>query len=918
MKIHQLSTVEAIASLNSSPEGLSSDEALRRLREFGPNRVEEVVHKSLVLQFLKEFTHFFALILWLAAALAFLAEWSDPGQGMAKIGYAILAVIVVSGLFSFLQEFRVERTLAALRKLLPQQVEVLRDGKVARLPADQLVPGDIIFLEQGNNVPADCRLMEAFGVRVNNATVTGESLSKLRTAEPSDTEEIIHAENILLAGTSLVSGEAKTVVFATGMHSEFGKIAHLTQTGRAVVSPLREQVAYLSRLIGVLAVVIGLAFFAISRAIGVPFWEGFIFAIGIIVAMVPEGLLPTLTLALDLATQRMAKRNVLIRYLPSVETLGSTTVICTDKTGTLTQNRMTVKRLWLGADLDWSFKPGIDEEISERYRPFFLTARLCHDLREGEQGGGAVLLGDPMEIALVETAQHFLSALPDCKKLDEIPFDVSRMRLSTVHAMPDGPTLFCKGAPEMVIPLCNRILANCEICPLNSELRTKVREAQEAMAAQGLRVIAMSYRPLEAQWQRARLEEDLILAGLAGLEDPPRLEVPEALRKCREAGIAVIMVTGDHPYTARAIAREIGLVRSDNPLVIAGDKLRALTDTQLRLALDAPEIIFARVGADQKRRIVEALKQKGHVVAVTGDGVNDAPALKSAHIGIAMGIAGTDVAKEAADMVLLDDNFASIVSAVEEGRAVFSNIRKFLTYILAHNVPELIPYLAFSLFSIPLALTRIQILSIDMGTDSLTALGLGVEKPDPRIMQRPPRSQHQRLFDWPLALRAYLFLGAIEAAIVMGAFFFVLHRAGWQYGQPLPIRDPLYLQATTACFSAIVVLQIVNVFLCRSATRSVFLTGILGNPLIWGGVIVEIVLVLLIDYTPWGNLIFGTTPIGPSIWFFLVPFSAALLIMEELRKWLARKKLFITGRQTPSISAPVRVTHVQDSSRVVE
>ena len=298
--------------------------------------------------------------------------------------------------------------------------------------------------------------------------------------------------------------------------------------------------------------------------------------------------------------------------------------------------------------------------------------------------------------------------------------------------------LFCKGAPEMVIPLCDRILDDGEVRPFDSDLRAKVRQAQEAMAGQGLRVIAMSYRPLEDHWQRAEVEGDLIFAGLAGLEDPPRPEVPEALRKCREAGIAVIMVTGDHPFTAKAIGREIGLIRSDTPLVITGDELRALTDTQLRLALDTPEIIFARVGADQKRRIVEALKQKGHVVAATGDGVNDAPALKSAHIGIAMGIAGTDVAKEAADMVLLDDNFASIVNAVEEGRAVFSNIRKFLTYILTHNVPELIPYLVFSLFSVPLALTPIQILSIDMGTDSLTALGLGVEKPDPRLMQRPP------------------------------------------------------------------------------------------------------------------------------------------------------------------------------------
>jgi len=888
MKIHQLSASDAIASLKSDPGGLSSIEALRRLDEFGFNRVEEVARESILLRFLKEFTHFFALILWLAAGLAFLAEWSDPGRGMAKVGYAILAVIVVSGLFSFWQEFRIERTLAVLRGMLPQQVDVLREGKAVRLLADRLVPGDIVLLEQGNNIPADCRLVEAFGVRVNDATVTGESLSKLRTAEPSAKDEIIHADNILLAGTSMVSGEARALVFATGMHTEFGKIAHLTQTGREAVSPLREQIAYLSRLIGILAVAIGLIFFAISRILGVPFWEGFIFAIGIIVAMVPEGLLPTLTLALVLATQRMAKRHVLIRYLPSVETLGSTTVICTDKTGTLTQNKMTVRRVWLGAGLECPPQLRVGQEAPALYRPFFMTASLCHDLREGDQQGRKVLLGDPMEIALVETAERFLSALPACKKLDEIPFDVGRMRLSTVHSTPEGPTLFCKGAPEMVVPLCDRTLADTEIRAFDEELRDKVRQAQEAMAGQGLRVIAMSYRPLEEDWKRTEVEQNLIFAGLAGLEDPPRPEVPEALRKCREAGISVIMVTGDHPFTAKAIGREIGLIHSEVALVITGDELHALTDAQLLLALDTPEIIFARVGADQKRRIVEALKRKGHVVAATGDGVNDAPALKSAHIGIAMGIAGTDVAKEAADMVLLDDNFASIVSAVEEGRAVFSNIRKFLTYILAHNVPELIPYLIFSLFSVPLALTPIQILSIDMGTDSLTALGLGVEKPDPRMMQRPPRSQHQHLFDWPLALRAYVFLGAIEAAIAMAAFFFVLHGAGWRYGHELAMNDPRYLRATTTCFSAIVVLQIVNVFLCRSSTRSIFSTGILGNALIWGGVIVEIGLVALIDYTQLGNSIFGTAPIGDRTWLFILPFAAAMLVAEEVRKLIVR------------------------------
>jgi sodium/potassium-transporting ATPase subunit alpha len=892
MKIHQLSADEAIASLRSTPQGLLSAEATRRLLEYGPNRVQKVTRESLILRFLKQFTQFFSLILWVAAGLAFLAEWSAPGQGMAKVGYAIIAVILVSGLFSFWQEYRVEQTLAALRKLLPQQVKVSREDKVTQIDVEQLVPGDIVLLEQGDYIPADCRLIEAFGVRVNNATVTGESLPKARDSAASEESELIHSKNILLAGTSMVSGQAKAVVFATGMHTELGKIAHLTQTSGAVVSPLRKEIAHLSRLIATLAVLIGLVFFAIGWAIGVPFWQDFIFSIGIIVAMVPEGLLPTLTLALVLATQRMAKRNVLIRYLPSVETLGATTVICTDKTGTLTQNRMVVKQIFLGGTFVLPVAVTQERQFADHYRPFFLAAQLCQDLKEGEQRGEKVFFGDPMEIALVDMAQQVLPMLPAYRRLDEIPFDADRMRLSTVHEMPDGPTLFCKGAPEAVMPLCNRILVKGEMYPFTPELREKARESQEAMARQGLRVLAFAYRRVEHPGQPPHLEEKLVFTGLAGLEDPPRPEVPEAIRKCREAGIRVIMITGDNPHTARAIAREIGLVQSDNPLVITGEKLRGFSVTQLRLVLDIPEIIFARVGADQKMRIVDALKQKQHVVAVTGDGVNDAPALKSAHIGIAMGITGTDVAKEAADMVLLDDNFASIVNAIEEGRAVFENIRKFLTYILAHNVPELIPYLGFALFAIPLALTPVQILSIDMATDSLTALGLGIERPDPQVMQRPPRSQHKRLFDGSLALRAYLCLGLIEAVASMAAFFFVLNGGGWKYGHNLATYDPLYLQATTACLSAIVVMQIVNVFLCRSNIRSVVSINLLSNRLIVFGVLLEVALILLIDYSYWGNSLLGTAPIDKKVWLFVLPFAVGLLILEEFRKWFVRVWLF--------------------------
>jgi sodium/potassium-transporting ATPase subunit alpha len=887
-RINQLSDDDVLKTLNTTPRGLSTSEAQRRLHAYGPNRLETGRRAHALLPFLKQFTHLFAVILWVAAALAFFAEWSAPGQGMAKVGLAIVVVIVVSGAFSFWQEYRAEQTLAALRRLLPQRADVLREGKTVQLPIEQLVSGDIVLLEQGDHIPADCRLIEAFSVRVNTAVLTGESLSTVREAGPCDAEDLLHSSNLLLAGTSMVAGQAKAVIFATGMHTEFGKIARLTGTAAGTVSPLHKEIEHLSRWIGILSVLIGLLFFAVGRFTGVPFWDAFIFAIGIIVAMVPEGLLPTLTLALVLATQRMARRNVLIRHLPSVGTLGSTTVICTDKTGTLTQNRMLVKQLFLGGQ-QYSVDPSMPPHpLAESYLPFFLVAGLCHDLREGQHMGAPLFLGDPMEIALADMAQTVLPTTAKPERIHELPFDTDRMRMSTVHATPDGPMLYCKGAPEAIAPLCNRVLADGEPRPFTPQLRSTILAAQNAMAEQGLRVLALAYRPLDSQWTREALEQELVWAGLVGVQDPPRREVQDALRKCREAGVRVIMTTGDHPRTALAIAREVGLVQSANTPVITGETLRHLSDIELRQLLDSPEVIFARIAADQKMRIVEALKQQGHVVAVTGDGVNDAPALKNAHVGVAMGIMGTDVAKEAADMVLLDDNFASIVNAIEEGRAVFENIRKFLTYILAHNVAELVPYLAFSLFAIPLPLTPIQILSIDMGTDSLTALGLGVEAPDPQVMRRPPRSRGDRLFSSSLALRAYLFLGLIEAIAAMATFFFVLYGSGWAYGQALAPSHPLYLQATTACLSAVVVMQIVNVFLCRSTTRSVWSMGLLGNPLILWGVGLEVALILLIDYTAWGNVIFGTAPISGRVWLFVMPFAVGLLVLEELRKWLVR------------------------------
>jgi sodium/potassium-transporting ATPase subunit alpha len=886
-----LPTSEALASLGSTHHGLSPEEAERRLQEYGPNRIERLRRTSWPLRLLGEFFQFFSIILWIAAALAFAAEVSSPGEGMARIGYAIILVILISGLFSFWQEYRNEQTLAALTKLLPQQVKVLRADRFYSISAERLVVGDIVLLEAGDSAPADCRLINAVEFRINNAVITGESLPKVRVSEPSADSPLLHGRNVVLAGSSVVSGSGRGVVFATGANTEFGRIAHLTQTSTAGITPMRRELARLSHMIAALAISIGVGFFAAGAVIGIPFWRDLIFSIGIIVAMVPEGLLPTLTLALVLAAQRLAKHKVLIRHLSSVETLGSATVICTDKTGTLTENRMRVRELFVGFDTYQAATLGNNSALAEREPHFFAAMALTHHLQELQTERGVAWDGDPMERALVDVGCEALPKLDGFRRVDEVAFDSDRMRHSVVYETNSGKLLYCKGAPELVLPLCQGVSGSPIAKALDYATRQRIIAVQEDMASRGQRVLAYAMQRLSAEMDHSSFERNMTFLGLVGLEDPPRQDVPDAIARCRRASIKVIMVTGDHPDTARAIGREIGLARSPSARAITGRQLQGLSEGDLRLALDEPELIFARVSADQKLRIVEALKQKRHIVAVTGDGINDAPALKSANIGIAMGLTGTDVAKQASDMILLDDNFSGIVTAIEEGRTIFQNIRKFLAYVLVHNVAELVPFLAFGLFRIPLALTPIQALSIDMATDSVTALGLGVEPAGPSIMELPPRNQTERLLSVPLAVRAYVFLGVLEAAGAMTAFFVVLRIGAWQWGQALAPDDPLYMQATTACLSAIIVLQIVNVFICRSSVRSVFAMNLFDNRLILLGVLLEISLLALFNYTAIGNALLQTLPVPAVFWALIGPIALLMLVLEEARKWLIRRKL---------------------------
>jgi calcium-translocating P-type ATPase len=893
MLIQQLSIDDAFATLRSGPAGLSEAEAASRRAEFGPNRIERLTTTPLAVRFIGQFTHFFAVLLWAAALLAIVSDLRMPGQGMATLAGAIVVVIVINGVFSFWQEYRAEETMTALRRLLPERVRAHRDGITAVIAAEEVVPGDVIFLTAGDHVPADCRLVEGFGVRVNTATVTGEARPISRDAGPCADTELLHSRNILLAGTSLTAGEAKALVFATGMQTAFGRIAHLTQATVDPPSPLQREIAALSRLIAILAVAIGVLTFVVGRFVGLSMSVCFVFAIGIIVANVPEGLLPTVTLAMAMAARRMGRRSTLVRHLPSVEALGSASVICTDKTGTLTQNRMEIGAIYDGVRV---FDPGATREgtFVEDHRRLLECALWCHDLKKVGNTGGNEWIGDPMEVALQQMAQQALIASTAVERIDEIPFEPDRKRLVTVHRMADGPVLFVKGAPEELIPRARWVERPGRPEALTAAHQDAFSTAAIKMADRGLRVLAFAYRILPPVYTLTEAEQDLVLTGLVGFEDPPRPEVPAAVRRCRSAGIRIMMVTGDHPRTAVAIAREIGLVRG-TPTALTGDDIERYSDVQLQLALDAPEIVCARVSAEQKLRIVTTLQRKGSIVAVTGDGVNDAPALRAADIGIAMGRSGTDVAREASDLVLLDDNFASIVDAIEEGRTVFENLRKFLTYILTSNVPELVPYLAFAFARVPLALTVIQILAVDIGTDMVPALGLGAEPPDPAVMTRPPRDRRDRLLTAGLLLRAYLFLGAIQAVAAMSVFFFVLTEGGWRWGEELTAHDLLYRQATTACLTAIVLLQVVNVHLCRSNHRSVASQSLFGNHLLTAGIAVELAIILAINYTAAGQAIFGTAPIGAGVWLAVVPFAACLLLLEEARKAVVRWRETGTG-----------------------
>ncbi|MER7467266.1 cation-transporting P-type ATPase [Streptomyces sp. NPDC097981] len=914
-----LATAEVFAALHTSPRGLASEEVAARRDRFGPNELPPAGRRELWRDLARQFTDLFAVVLLVASAITFLAYGlQEPRDvGTLQLAVAILGVVVLNAAIGFAQEYSAERTAESLQAMVPHTCRVLRDGERQELPARDLVPGDVVVLEAGDAVSADCRLTEAHEVSVNNAALTGESDAVGRTGDPVATGPVLQARNCIFMGTDVVAGSAKAVVFATGAATEFGRIFRLAAAAPRQKTPLQRQVASMARRVAGTALATGAALFAVRLPTGQPFVESFVFALGVMVALVPEGLPATLSVSLAIGVRRMARQHALVKQLLAVEALGSTTVVCTDKTGTLTQAEMTVVQVWAGgvphAVSGVGYAPVGKVADAQSVLELLRAAGLCCNARlvpapanagrhpQPDRAGWRVL-GDTTEGALLVAAAkagldlaHEEATAP---RVAEFPFDSARKLMSTVHANADGDyRAYVKGAPQELLARCASIEWGGERQPLTDELRAAVTTANDQLASQGLRVLAAAWRPLaDSHPVQDEVESGLTLLGLVGMLDPPRPEVKDAVDACRLAGIRIVMVTGDHPLTAEAVARRVGIVRQPTPTVVTGARLDALDDDGLDgLLAESGELLMCRVSPEHKMRVVTALQRRGEVVAVTGDGANDAPALKHADIGVAMGASGTDVAREAAVMVLLDDSFASITTAVRLGRSVYQNIRKFLIYLFSHNIAELMPILAATFAGFPLVpITAVQILAIDLGSDVLPALALGAEPPEPDVMDRPPRSKHERLFSTAVVGRI-LFLGGIQALGVCTVFFWHIQASGIPYSD-FTKDTTVYREAITMVQAGIVVSQFFNALAVRSDRQSVFRIGLLSNPWLIAAGCFGITLMVAISYLPPLQALFNTAPLAAADWAVLTGFGVLLLAAEETRKWWLRRCRPVRGK----------------------
>lgn len=868
--------------------GLSEEEAKRRLLFYGPNELKDTKRTYPLLIFIRQFADFLVLVLLAAAIISLLT-------GELTDFTVIMAVLILNAVMGFVQEYRAEKALAALKKMATPLARVIRDGQIKEIPSSQLVPGDIILLEAGMMVPADSRLIEAVNLQVNEAPLSGESLPVEKDTSPLLKDvPLAERSNMVFSGTIVASGHGKAVVVSTGMQTEMGKITELLGKGEETKTPLEKKMEELGRWLGIGALAICGLILVVGLFQGKEPRLMFLTSVSLAVAAIPEGLPIVITISLALGARRMARRNALIRKLSAVETLGCVTHICSDKTGTLTQNKMYVENIYadgksirlIGSGYIPQGEFFLDGEkidpLSNPHLELLLKGiALCNDAHLVKEGGEWKIIGDPTEGALLVAAAKAGLMKNDLERtyprIGEIPFDSHRKRMSTIHRTPAGYIVFVKGALEGLLSLSNCIYEGGEIKELTQEKKEEISRLSEDLARRGVRILGLCYRelfspelpPLEVD----KIERDITFVGFVGIVDPPRPEVRKAISVCREAGIEPIMITGDQPATALSIAREVGLVEEEAE-VLAGREVEELDDDELKERLRRARI-FARVSPQQKLRIVQLLKQNGKVVATTGDGINDVPALKEADIGVAMGVVGTDVAKETADMILLDDNFATIVSAVEEGRVIYDNIKKFIRYILTTNLGEILTILFSIVLNFPLPILPLQILWINLLTDGLPAIALGVEPAEPGVMKRPPRAPNESIF-----------AGGMPHHVLGGGFWMafctlLLFRYFSQNDLKL---------ARTIAFSTLAFFQMANVLAIRSEKHSVFSIGFFSNPQLILAVLSTIILQLSVIYIPSLEKVFSTVPLSLSQLLLCVVVSSSLFFFIELDKYIRRIK----------------------------
>jgi len=894
---YNLTAEQALNGLGSSTDGLSTTEAERRLAEYGPNELRRSKKISPWRLFLEQFKDLLIIILLVAVILsAILGETVDA--------IVIFIIILFAAGLGFIQEYRAERSIEALKKMAAPLARVIRDGKHRDIPASEIVPGDVVLLKTGDRMPADGRLLESINLRTDEASLTGESTPVEKIAQPVKGEVSIgDRRNMVFAGTSASYGRGTAVITTTGMDTEFGQIARLLQEVKEEETPLQINLDRMGRMIVIaaLGLTFVLAVLGILRGHGL--LEMLLWGVSLAVAAVPEALPAVVTISLSLGVQKMAKRHALVRKLPAVETLGSTTYICSDKTGTLTQDQMTIRRLYVdGRTIDVSgsgYEPRgdfadkgkmVDPGSLPTLQRLLVAGVLCNDTSLSNENGAWDIKGDPTEGALVVLAakaglnqQELAQSTP---RIHEIPFTSESKRMTTVHEMPQGRTAMAKGAAEVILGDCRYVLLQDKEDELDTASRGRILSAAQEMADNALRVLGLAYKSTYSSESDADMQKNMVFLGLVGMIDPPRPEVKEAIKLCDRAGIRTVMITGDHKATAIAIAKELGLIKGG--LAYSGAELDQFSQGEFEELVEKIDV-YARVSPSHKLRVVEALTRKGHVVAMTGDGVNDAPALKKADIGIAMGISGTDVTKEAAGMVLTDDNFASIVAAVEEGRGIFSNIKKYLVYLLSCNLGEILLMAAaillgplMGLENGVLPLIAIQILYLNLATDGLPAIALSIDPPDTDLMQRKPRPRNQTIFTRPVM--TYLLLAGLwTAAVSLGVFV-------WAVNAGRSVEE-----AQSLCFVTLILIEFFNAFNCRSLDHSLFQVGIFKNRWLWLAIIWECLLLLLIVYLPPLHGPFNTFPLAWWEWVIAIFSASTIFLGLELFKLLKK----VLGTKNP-------------------